>query len=56
MSLKNGASGRTRTYTKLCDSKQTLIVVLTPFERKNATRLRVLSFAFVLTRFIHRSR
>ena len=52
----NGASGRTRTYTKLCDSRQTLIVVLTPFESKNATRLRVLSFAFVLARFIHHSR
>ena len=52
----NGGGGRTRTYTKLCDSRQTLIVVLTPFECKNATRLRVLSFAFVLTRFIHHSR
>ena len=38
------------------DSRQTLIVVLTPFERKNATRLRELSFAFVLTRLIHHSR
>ena len=38
------------------DSRQTLIVVLTSFERKNATRLRVLSFAFVLTRLIHHSR
>ena len=38
------------------DSRQTLIVVLTSFERKNATRLRELSFAFVLARFIHHSR
>ena len=52
----NGRGGGIRTHAKLHDSRQTLIVVLTPFESKNATRLREFSFAFVLTRLIHHSR